>query len=127
MLKKVATVPGYAAKQVEDMKFLADRTSSQPISTLHGGPHILIPFAIEDGDSLGAHAHALLRALATTSLAKRRTPPLAKGVEGLPHPMHVSLWVRRWQQRISAWLHIAISRHAVRLLCRTLAPGHQHL
>ena len=56
VLEKVATVPGYAAKQAEDMKFLADRTSRQPISSTHGGPHILVPFAIEDGGRLGAHA-----------------------------------------------------------------------
>jgi hypothetical protein len=48
-LGKVATVPGYAAKQAEDRKFLADRISRQPISAMHGGPHILDPFAIEDG------------------------------------------------------------------------------
>jgi len=65
VLEKVATVPGYAAKQAEDKKFLADRTSTQPISGIHGGPHILVPFALEDGGRLGAHAHALLRALAT--------------------------------------------------------------
>ncbi len=27
VMEKVATVPGYAAKQVEDKKFLADKTS----------------------------------------------------------------------------------------------------
>ena len=95
VLHKVATVPRYAMKQAEDRKFQADRTSSQPISTLHVGPHILVPFAIKDGGRLGAHAQALPRALATASLAKGRTPPLAKWVEGLPHPMQVSLWVRR--------------------------------
>ena len=31
VLEKVAIVPGYAAKQTEDMKFLADRTSRQSI------------------------------------------------------------------------------------------------
>ncbi len=36
VLEKVATVPGYAAKHAEDIKFMADITSSQPISTLHG-------------------------------------------------------------------------------------------
>ncbi len=52
MLQKVATIPGHAAKQAEDKKFLADKSSSQPISTIHGGPHILVPFAIENGGSL---------------------------------------------------------------------------
>ncbi len=36
VLNKVATIPRYAAKQVEDMKFLAEMISNQPISTLHG-------------------------------------------------------------------------------------------
>ena len=100
VLEKVATVPGYAAKQAEDRNFLADRTSRQPIYAVNGGPHILVPFAIEDGGRLGAHAQALLRALATASLTKGRTPPFAKGAEQMTHNMLVSLWVRRWQQRL---------------------------
>jgi hypothetical protein len=55
VLEKVVTVPGYVAKQAEDIKLLADRTSTQPISGIHGGPHILVPFALEDGGRLGAH------------------------------------------------------------------------
>jgi hypothetical protein len=127
VLKKVATVPGYAAKQAEDMKFLADKSSSQPISAVHGGPHILVPFAVEDGGRLGAHAQALLRALATTDLSKDRKPPFEKGVEEMKHPMMASLWVRRLQQRVSSWLHLAISRHDVRMLCPSLAAQHGHL
>ena len=127
MPEKVATVPGYAAKQVEDNKFLADMTSRQPISAIHGGPHILVPFAIEDGGRMGAQAQALMRALATSALAKGRTPPFAKGVEDMTHPMLVSLWIRRWQQRISSWMHLAISHHDVRLLCPTLADQHGNL
>ena len=126
VLKKVATVPGYAAKQAEDRKFLADKASSQPISAIHGGPHILVPFAVEDGGRLGAHAQALLRALATAALSKGRKPPFARGVEEMKHPMLVALWVRRWQQRISSWLHLSISRHAVRLLCPSLAAQDGH-
>jgi len=72
ILEKVATVPGYAAKKAEDMKFLADRTSRQPISAIHGGPHILAPFAIEDGGRLGAHAQALMLALASSAPATPR-------------------------------------------------------
>ena len=94
--EKLATIPGFAVKQAEDMKFLADRKSRQPIAAIHGGPRILVPFAIEDGGRQGAHAHALLRALATSALAKRRTPPFAKGIEDMTHPMLVSLWVSRW-------------------------------
>ncbi len=90
VLEKVATVPGYAAKHAEDTKFLADRTSSQPISAVNGGPHIQVPFAIEDGGRLGAHAQALLRTMWTVALTKGRTPPFAKVVEHIPHNMHVS-------------------------------------
>jgi len=75
ILEKVATIPGFATKQAEDMKFLADKKSRQLIAAIHGGPHILVTFAIEDGGRLGAYAHALLRALATSALAKGRTPP----------------------------------------------------
>ncbi len=37
ILKKVATIPGYVAKQAEDRKFMADKISRQPISTINGG------------------------------------------------------------------------------------------
>jgi hypothetical protein len=83
VLEKVATIHGFAAKQAEDRKFLADKMSTQPISVVHGGPHVLVPFAIEDGGRLGAHAQALLRSLATAALAKGRTPPFSRGVEML--------------------------------------------
>jgi hypothetical protein len=56
VLEKVATVLGYAAKQAKDMKFLADITSRHPIFVTLGGPHILVPFAIEDGGRLRANA-----------------------------------------------------------------------
>ena len=127
VLEKVATIPGYAAKRAEDRKFHADKTSRQPIAAMHGGPHILVPFAIEDGGRLEDHAHALLRALATSALAKGRQPPFARQVDDMTHPMLVSLWVRRWKQRISAWLYLAISRHAVRLLCPALSAQYGHL
>jgi hypothetical protein len=116
-LERAATVPGFAAKRAEDRKFMADKTSSQPISAAHGGPHILVPFAIEDGGRLGAHAQALLRSLASAALAKGRSPPFARGVDNLTHNMQISLWVRRWQHRLSAWVHLSISRQAMRLLC----------
>ena len=76
------------------MKFLADMISRQPISVINGGPHILVPFAIENGGRLGAHVQALLRALATSTLTKGRSPPFAKGTEKRTHNMLVSLWVR---------------------------------
>ena len=127
VLEKVATIPGYAAKHAEDRKFLADKNSRQPIAAIHGGPHILVPFAIEDGGRLGAHAHAPLRALAIAALSKGRSPPFVKGIENMSRNMLVSLWVRRWQQRLSTWLHLAISRHTLRLLCPQIAARGGHL
>ena len=67
VMENVATTSGYVAKRAEDRKFLAGKTSPQPISVINGGLHILVPFAIEDGRRLGAHAQALLRALATSA------------------------------------------------------------
>jgi hypothetical protein len=125
-LEKAATVPGFAAKQAEDRKLRADR-SSQPISAAHGGPHVLVPFAIEDGGRMGAHAQALLRSLALAALAKGRSPPFARGVDNLTHNMQISLWVRRWQQRLSAWVHLSISRHTMRLLCPAVATRAHYL
>ena len=48
----------------EDKKSKADELSSQPVSCKHGGDHVFVPFAMEDGGTLGAHAHALLKTLA---------------------------------------------------------------
>jgi len=91
MLHKVATVPGYAAKQAEDRKFLADMTSSQPIAASNGGHHVLVPFAMEDGGRLGAHAQALLRALAIAAIFKGRTPPMVGRMMDAPHPIQISM------------------------------------
>jgi hypothetical protein len=77
VLKKVAYIPGYAAKHVEDREFLADMNSTDPIAVIHGGPHVLVPFAVEAGGRLGAHAQSLLRAMATVDLEKGRRPPFA--------------------------------------------------
>jgi hypothetical protein len=117
VLQQVAEVPGYVARQVEDMKFYADMTSSQPIASVHGGQHVLIPFAMEDGGRQGAHAETLLRDLATFVLAKGRTNLATRKMTDAPHSMLISLWIRLWQQRLPAWLHVALSRHVTRLLC----------
>ncbi len=77
VLHKVSTVPGYAAKQAEDMKFYADRRSADPIASIHGGPHDMVIFALEDGGRLGGHAHALLRSFATLAVEKGRRRPRA--------------------------------------------------
>jgi len=52
----------------EDRKFQADRASLKPIAGIHGGPHFLVPFAMEDGGCLGAHALALFRAMDIVAL-----------------------------------------------------------
>ena len=59
-LREITKIPGYAAKQVEDRKFYADKTSERPFARIHGGLYTLIPFAVEDKGSLGAHAQAFL-------------------------------------------------------------------
>ncbi len=56
ILSKVAAIPGFATKHVEDRKFKADADSLHLVSSLHGGRHRrLIPFAMEDGGRIGAH------------------------------------------------------------------------
>ncbi len=75
ILSRVAVIPGFAAKQVEDMKFKADADSLHPVSSLHGERHRLIPFAMEDGGRIGAHGHATLRMLAEFAVAKGKLPP----------------------------------------------------
>jgi len=67
VLIQVANIPGYVAKQAEDRKFLADKTSSHSIAIPQCGLCVVVPFAIENGGRLGAHALTLLRALATTA------------------------------------------------------------
>ena len=94
VLWQVASILGYAVKQAEDNMFLADQTSMQPIAAPHCGQHVLVPFAIEDGDRLGAHAQTLLRALATCALAKVKTPLVARRMTDAPQPMLVSMCVR---------------------------------
>ena len=126
-LQKVASIPGYAAKQAEDRKFQADRISSHPIATPHGGPHVLVPFAMEDGGRLGANAQALLRTLAVTAIAKGRSPRAARKQEDALHGMAVSLRVQQWQQQQSTWLHLALSRQVIRLLCPATTSGPRYI
>jgi len=108
-------------KQGENRRLLADRCSSEPIAAIHGGPHVLVLFAIEDGIRLGANARVLLTALATVALEKGRRPPFAHHAHAFSIPTLASLWVRRWQRRMSIWLHLAISKHVIRIMCLDLA------
>jgi hypothetical protein len=61
----------------EDQKFYTDRFSVEPVASIHGGPHVLVSFALEDGGSIGAHAQALLRPLAVVALEKGKSPSFA--------------------------------------------------
>jgi hypothetical protein len=63
--------------------------------------HVLVPFALEDGGRLGAHAQALLRSFATLAIEKGRHPPLAYRDSSSSAPTIASLRVKRWQQRVS--------------------------
>jgi hypothetical protein len=75
-----------------------------------------VPYAVEDGGRLGAHALALLKA--TVALEKGRQPPHhAYRFHIPPAPTLASVWTQSWRQRMSSWLHFAISKHAIRLLC----------
>jgi hypothetical protein len=75
VLSKVAAIPRFAAKQVEDRKIRTGEDSPHRVSANHGGRHMLIPFAMEDGGRIGAHGHATLRMLAEYAVAKGKLPP----------------------------------------------------
>ena len=96
IFSKVASIPGYAAKQVEVRKFKADADSPNPVSTCHGGQHSLVPFALEDGGRIGAHGQAMLRMLAEYDVANGKMPPLPARAAPLLPPEAVAKWVRRW-------------------------------
>ena len=97
ILQKVATIPGFAAKQLEDKKFKADADSIHPVSAQHGRRQRFIPFAIEDGGRIGAHGQATLRMLAEYAVAKGKAPPMYARAAPLQHHEDVAMWVRRWQ------------------------------
>ena len=48
-MSKTSTIPGYVAKLAEDIrKFKADEKSPEPVSSKHGGDHVVfVPFAME--------------------------------------------------------------------------------
>jgi len=71
-LRETTEVPGYAAKLVEDRKFYADKVSERHVARIHGGLHTLIPFAVENGGRLGAHAQAFLHMLAERAVRQGR-------------------------------------------------------
>ena len=60
---------GYVAKTAENKKFTNDWQSAEPVSSKYGGDRVCVPFATEDGGTLGAHALALLKSLAEYAVA----------------------------------------------------------
>ncbi len=71
----MAAIHGFAAKQAEDKKFKADADSSHPVAAQHGGRHMLVPFAMEDGGMIGAYGQAALRMLAEYADAQCKLTP----------------------------------------------------
>ena len=53
----------------------------------------MVPLEVEDGGRLGAHALALLKAMATIALEKGRRPTFAYRAHVAPAPTLASLWV----------------------------------
>ena len=123
VLDKVASIPGYAAKLVEDKKFKKDADSPQHVAVAAGGRHTFVLFAMEDEGRLGAQAHATLKLLAEYSVGKGRLPPSARHVAPPLPPAVVALWIRRWHQRMSAWLHLILFRHVLRYLAPSIVAG----
>ena len=56
ILARVAAVPVYGGKLVEDRNFKGDADSPMPAATVVGGHPTFVPFAMGDGGRLGAHA-----------------------------------------------------------------------
>jgi hypothetical protein len=107
---------------VEERKFYADKASEWHVARIHGGRHILISFAVEDGGRLGAHAEAFLHTLAEWAVrqgrrirAQLRDP--GGNVLRSDGATQVSLWVQRWQRHIFFWLHLSLYRQLLRLFC----------
>ncbi len=124
--RETGDIPGFAAKLVEDRKFYADKTFGRPVARIHGGLHTPVPFAVEDGGRLGAHAQAFLRVLAERAVrqGRRSHPPMCDPSGAVVRgdgATHVSLWVQRWQRHISSWLHLSLSRQLLRLFSPQLA------
>ena len=70
---------------------------------------------MEDGGTLrvGAHALALLKMLAEYAVAQGCYSSPDSRSPLTPH-MQVSLWMQRWQQRLSTWLQVSLSQQIPR-------------
>ena len=93
------------------MKFKTDEDSPYPVLANHGGRHMMIPFAMEDGGRIGARGHATLRMLAEYAVAKGKLPPQAARATPLLPPEDVAAWV--CMQVATEALNLAPSHHPV--------------
>ena len=78
---------------------------------------------MEDGGRIGARGQAVPRMLAEYDVAKGKMPSLPARAPPILPPEAVAMWVRRWQQRLSVWLHLTMSRQVLRYLAPSLAGG----
>ena len=92
-----------------------DKKSSHPVFSKYGGDKMFVPFAKEDGGTLGAHALMVLlfKQLAAEFAAARGcfSSPDSRAPLTAPTMQQVSLWMQRWQHRLSTWLHVTLSQH----------------
>ena len=68
----------YLISQADTSKYKQIRLPCllSPVSTVHGGDHVFIPFAMEDGGRIGAHGLAFLKALAEhNAVSAGKLPP----------------------------------------------------
>ncbi len=112
----ISKVTEFATKQVEDKMIKADADSPRPVAAAHGWGHMLVPFAMEDGGRIGAHGQVVLRTLAKYAVAKWKFPPRPLHSATPTTPVAVAMWIRRWQHRLSFWLHFTLSRQVLRYL-----------
>jgi hypothetical protein len=122
-MSKVVVIPGFAAKQVEEKKFKADKDPLHPMSVVHGGRHKLISFAMKDGGRIGARSQAALRMLAEHVVAKEKLPPMSARAAPLLLLEAVAMWTRRWHQKLFGWLHLTLPRQVLRCLAPFAADG----
>ena len=88
-----------------------------------GGIHWYPLLYMEDGGRIGARGQAALRMLAEYVVAKGKLPPLPMRDAPLLPLEAVAMWVRRWQQRLSVWLHLTLTRQVLRYLAPSVAGG----
>ena len=125
ILSKTSTIPGYVAKLAEDKKFKAGEKSPEPVSSKHGGDHVFVPFAMEDGGTLGAHALALLKMLAEYAVAQGC---YTKCTDELPHgsvDLLLLLLLVCANDKLNAWFCDSFARQTV-LVATDPTRRHRH-